>query len=210
MTMETFTFASDESGDVSLSFGKGASRYFVVAAIGTLQAQALRQALADTRRDLKLRADYEFGFNTMAASARLRRGVFSALRNADFEAWALVVDKTTLPDVFRGMRRVDFYLYFVTELLEVIPADQREGSTLILDEFGGEPALPLELRRYMKRRGIPRHFSRVLTKRSKSEPLIQVADLVAGAVFRRDARGDAEAYETIEGKLQRVVEYRVK
>jgi Protein of unknown function (DUF3800) len=208
--VETFTFAGDESGDVSYAFGKGASRYFVVAVIGTTQTQVLRQVLAETRRSLNLRDDYEFGFNTMAASTKLRQRVFAALRQADFEAWALVADKTSLPDVFRGMRRLDFYLYFVTELLEVIPAEKREGATLILDEFGGEPALPLELRRYMKRRGIPRRFSRVLTKRSKSEPLIQVADLVAGAVFRRDSRGDADAYDSLAGKLRRVVEYQVK
>jgi hypothetical protein len=208
--VETFTFAGDESGEVSFNFAKGASRYFVVAVIGTSETHALRLALVDVRRTLKLRPDYEFGFHTLAASAKLRLGVFSALREADFEAWALVADKTTLPVVFRGMRRLDFYLYFVTEVLEVIPADQREGATLILDEFGGEPTLALELRRYMKRRDIARHFSRALTKRSKSEPLIQAADLVAGAVYRRDSHGDAEAYGFIEGKLHQVVEYRVK
>ena len=89
-------------------------------------------------------------------------------------------------------------------------SQQREGATLILDEFGGAPELPLELRRYMKRRGIPRTFNRVLTKRSKSEPLIQAADLVAGAVFRRDAHGEAEAYEYIEAKMRVVLEYPLK
>ena len=105
------------------------------------------------------------------------------------------------------MRRLDFYLFFITELLQSIPAEQREKSTLILDEFGGEPDLPLEFRRYMKRRNIPRHFSRVLTKRSKSEPLIQVADLVAGAVLRRDTQRDSEAFDMIKSKFQTVVEY---
>ena len=78
---------------------------------------------------------------------------------------------------------------------------------MILDEFGGEPDLPLEFRRYMKRRSIPRHFNRVLTKRSKSEPLIQIADLVAGAVLRRDARRESEAFEMIQAKLVRLIEY---
>lgn len=119
----------------------------------------------------------------MGSSARLRPKVFAALQRADFEAWALVVDKTTLPEPFRVMRRLEFYLFFVTELLQAIPADQREGATPVLDEFVGEPDLPLELRHFMKRRNIPRHFNRVLTKRSKSEPLIQVADLVAAIVF---------------------------
>jgi hypothetical protein len=47
----------------------------VVAVIGTGQAQGVRQALAETRRALKLRDDYEFGFNTMTASTKLRKHV---------------------------------------------------------------------------------------------------------------------------------------
>ncbi len=203
----TFTFAGDESGDVSFNFEKGASRYFVMALIATDQPQTLRQRLEETRRELNLPAGYEFGFNAMGSSAVLRRKVFSTLQKADFSSWAIIVDKTTLPVLFKTIRRLDFYLFFVTELLTAIPVEQREGATLILDEFGGEPNLPLEFRRYMKKRNIPRHFNRVLTKRSKSEPLIQIADLVAGAILRRDARGESEAFEMIEGKLVELIEY---
>jgi len=37
--------------------------------------------------------------------------------------------------------------------------------------------------------------------------LIQVADLVAGAILRRDAKRDSRAFEVIEEKLQAVFEY---
>jgi len=205
--MMTFTFAGDESGDVSFAFDKGASRYFVVAAIGTPEPDALRDALAEWRDKLELAANYEFGFNAMASSRKLRQKVFARLAQLDFEAWAVVADKTTLPDTFKLMRRLDFYLYFITELIQLIPVEQREGATLILDEFGAAAKLPVELRRFMKVRGIPRHFNRVVAKRSKSEPLIQIADLVAGAILRRDSRGEAEAYDAIESKLQRVLDF---
>jgi hypothetical protein len=208
--MITFTFAGDESGDVSFNFGKGASSFFVMAVIATLQPQALRQRLEGVRRELNLPAGYEFGFNAMGSSAVIRRKVFNTLRSSDFIAWAVIVDKTTLSDPFKVISRLDFYLYFVTELLETIPAEQREGATLILDEFGGEPDLPQKFRRFMKIRNIPRHFNRVLTKRSKSEPLIQVADLVAGAIFRRDSHSEAEAFDMIAGKLKGLIEYRLK
>ncbi len=133
--MLTLTFAGDESGDVSLAFDKGASRYFVVAAIATADPDALRQLLADVRQASGLPAEYEFSFNALS-SAPLRSRVFAALTGADFESWAVVVDRTTLSDPFRIMRRLDFYLYFVTELIRLIPPDKREGATLILDEFG--------------------------------------------------------------------------
>ncbi len=205
--MITFTFAGDESGDVSFNFGKGASRYFVMAVISTSQPQELRQALDTVRQELSLPAGYEFGFNSMGSAVALRQKVFSRLRAADFSAWAIVVDKTILSDIYKTMRRLDFYLFFITELLQAIPEDQREKSTLILDEFGGTPDLPLEFRRYMKRRNIPRHFNRVLTKRSQSEPLIQIADLVAGAILRRDSHGEAEAFDMISAKLKNLIEY---
>lgn len=203
----TFTFAGDESGDVSFNFGKGASRYFVMAVIATERPQELRETLDEARRELNLPAGYEFGFNSMGAAVTLRQKTFSRLREAHFSAWAIIVDKTSLSEPFKLMRRLDFHLFFVTELLQAIPAEQRKGATLILDEFGGEPHLPLEFRRYMKRRNIPRHFNRVLTKRSKSEPLIQVADLVAGAIFRRDSHGESDAFEMIQKKLTRLIEY---
>ncbi len=204
--MITITFAGDEAGDVSFNFEKGASRYFVMAVIATSEPQKLRQVLDDVRQASGLSASYEFSFHALA-SAPLRQRIFQALQKADFEAWALVVDKTTLKEPFISVRRLDFYLFFITELLKVIPEALREQATLILDEFGGEPDLPLEFRRYMKRRNIPRHFNRVLTKRSKSEPLIQVADLVAGAVLRRDAQHDSEAFDMLQTKYQVVVEY---
>jgi len=202
----TFTFAGDESGDVSFNFGKGASRYYVMAVIATTEPQKLRQTLAGARQESGLPDTYEFSFHSMSSTA-IRQRVFLALRRADFEAWALVVDKTSLIEPFHVMKKLGFYLFFVTELLQAIPAEQREKATLILDEFGGEPNLPLEFRRYMKRRNIPRHFSRVLTKRSKSEPLIQVADLVAGSVLRRDAHRDSEAFDMIKTKFRAVLEY---
>lgn len=163
--------------------------------------------LDEVRREFNLPAGYEFGFNSMGAAATLRQKVFNRLSKADFSAWAILVDKTTLPKIYENIPRLNFYLFFVMELLQRIPLDMREGATLILDEFGGEPNLPLELRRFMKKRDIPRHFNRVLTKRSKSEPLIQIADLMAGAVFRRDARGESEAYEKIQAKFVELIEY---
>jgi hypothetical protein len=74
--MLTLTFAGDESGDVSFSFGKGASRYFVVAVVGTSNPDRLRSVLADFRRQENLPESFEFHFNSLA-SAKLRQKVFS-------------------------------------------------------------------------------------------------------------------------------------
>ena len=205
--MLTLTFAGDEAGDVSFAFDKGASRYFAVAMIATQIPETLRHVLADIRQRSGLPSHYEFSFHGLS-STPLRQRVLAALAEADFEGWALIADKTTLPDPFKVMHRTDFYLYFVTELIQRIPPDMRSGATLILDEFGSAAQLRTELRRYMNARNIPRHFKRVLVKRSRSEPLIQVADLVAGAVLRRDAKGDAEAYDYLEKRLRSVIEFR--
>jgi hypothetical protein len=204
--MLALTFAGDESGDVSFSFGKGASRYFVVAVIATADPEALRQVVADVRQSSRLPPDYEFSFHELS-SAPLRQRVFEALARATFESWAVVVDKAALADSFRFMRALDFYLYFVTELIRLIPSDKRPGATLILDEFGSASQLRTGLRRAMVARNIPRQFRRVLVKRSKGEPLIQVADLVAGSLLQHKATGDTSTYDYVGQKVKQVLEF---
>ncbi len=44
-------------------------------------------------------------------------------------------------------------------------------------------------------------------RRSKQEALIQIADLVAGAILRRDSRNQSESYEMISGKIVELIEY---
>ena len=119
-TMPTYTLASDESGDVSMSFGRGASRYFVMAMVNTANPNELRNLMHDWRKEAHLPANYEFKYHSVS-SARLRQLVFSALQRADFSIWAILVDKTRLPLAFHEMRRMDFYIYFASELLSTIP-----------------------------------------------------------------------------------------
>lgn len=204
--MTTFTLAGDEAGDASLNFKKGASRYFVVALVGTQDADGLRSVLENLRNRENYSEGFEFHFNALT-TRKLREKTLSALQTADFKAWALIVDKTALPEPLRILDGMDFYLYLVTELIDRIPMKVREKGTLILDEVGSANVALVKLKRMLKVRGIRHGFSRIFFRRSRSEDLIQVADLVAGAILRRDAKNDYEAIDYIKDKLVEVFEY---
>jgi hypothetical protein len=205
--MLTFTFAGDEAGDVSFNFGKGASRYFVVAVIATQNPDALRDLLADIREQTHLPQNFEFHFNALA-SAKLRNLLFDSLSQADFEAWAMIVDKTSIPEpIMLFASGLDFYLFCVSELIRQIPPEKRAEGTLILDEFGYPEQTRDELKRIMRMRKIKHGFRRISMRRSYSESLIQVADLVAGAILRRDTRQQSEAFDKIAKKVVKVVGY---
>lgn len=180
--MITFTFAGDEAGDVSLNFEKGASRYFVPVLISTQTPDILR----DTK---------------------IRDQVFEVLSRANFQAWGLVVDKTRLPKIFDNTDSLTTYTHFITELLDIIPAELQKDATLILDEFSSTPDFRTELRRAMIKRQMPRLFKKVIIRPSNRESLIQIADLVAGAIMRRDTQDDTDAFDIISRKIKKLEFY---
>jgi hypothetical protein len=204
--MATFTLAGDEAGDASLNFEKGASRYFVVALVGTQDADGLRSVLENLRSRENYSEGFEFHFNALT-TRRLRERTLSAIQKADFKAWALIVDKTMLPEPLLVLDGMGFYLYLVTELIDRIPIKVREKGTLILDEVGSANVALVRFKRILKVRGIRHGFSRIFFRRSRSEDLIQVADLVAGAILRRDTKNDSEAFDYIKDKMVEVFEY---
>lgn len=207
--MLTFTFAGDEAGDASLNFGKGASRYLVLTLVATQDADGLRSVLSGLRKREGLAENFEFRFNNLASSKILEKAM-SALQSADFMAWALVVDKTTLPKIAQDVLGTGLYFYFLVDLVNRIPVQYRNKGTLILDEIGSASAELVKLKRTFKTHGIRHEFSRIFIRRSRSEDLIQVADLVAGAILRRDARKDSEQFDLISSKMQSIYNYEYK
>lgn len=203
----TLTFAGDESGDVGLRFDHGATRYFVVAIIGTDQPEALRQGLRDLRQQRSLPTRYEFSFHRLTG-ARLRVAVWNLLQRLDFRVWAIVVDKAKLPDTFYAMPGQSFCVFFVTEVVRLIPEHERRGATLLLDQFDEAGRAITALKRTLKARGIHHGFKRIRAKRSRSEELIQIADLVGGAILRKYSGGDTEGCQVIASKIAALLEYR--
>ena len=63
MSGVVYTFAGDEAGDVSFRFDRGASRYFVMALVGTPAPAQLRQTLDRVRSQQHLPVDFEFKFH---------------------------------------------------------------------------------------------------------------------------------------------------
>jgi hypothetical protein len=201
-----FTFAGDESGDSSFKFEKGASRYFVVALVATDEPDTIRSMMQDLKITLRLPDQYEYKYHKLS-SFKMKRLVFTALSQARFSAWALIVDKTSLMDSFKFLSSKDFYLYFVTELIQRIPDHDQQGATLILDEFGENPNIALSVRKFLKTRGIAIGFKRIIARDSKKEPLIQLADLIAGAVAHRDSAQGTEHTEQLLSKIEIIHEF---
>lgn len=197
----TLIFAGDESGDPSFNFECGASSHFVFAIIATATPDILRACLDHIRRKRNLPAHFEFKYHKLTSN-QLREFVFAELGQEQFSAWVIVVDKQNLPDYFHSGGGGQFYTFFVSELIRLIPWEKREGALLILDQFDPAGRALNELKRTLKRRSIRRGFAKMVNARSRSEVLVQVADLLAGAVLRSVTRGDTAAYEQIQDKIQ--------
>lgn len=194
-------FAGDEAGDLSFSFDKGASTHFVLALVSSNQPDSLCHMLTTVRSKRGLPDSYEFKFHKLSGAA-LRQTIFEALRLIDFGVWALSVDKRMLPTYWQGLDAHDFYALLATELLLSIPLEYREDSTLMLDEFDPRGRALLALKRSLKRRGERRGFRKMTNVRSRSEPLVQVADLAAGSILRSLAHNDPETLSFIRSHIR--------
>lgn len=200
------TFAGDEAGDASFSFAGGASTHFVLALIATAQPDVLRETLVRLRAQRGLPADYEFKYHRLS-SARLRRTVIAQLQGMDFVVYALTVDKRALPGYLYTLDAHDFYALLAAELIAQVPLAEREGSLLLLDEFDPRGRALMALKRGLKRRGVRRGFRKMLNVRSRSEALVQIADVVAGAILRSLTQGDNDSMSALRPQFRLLYQF---
>ncbi len=188
----------DEAGETGFKFERGSSRFFVVAFVFVDDPQPLRERIERLKREMGLSSRYEFKFNKM--SRRFRQAFLAATGDAVFRATVLVVDKQALLRHWQRVGKLAFYVHFVGDLIASVPQREWEGTRLILDRFGQHRETVRQLKRYLRKQGIVGP-NQIVAKRSEGEPLIQLADTVAGAVFRRYATGEMAYLDQLSGKV---------
>jgi hypothetical protein len=189
----------DESGDLGFKFDRGSPRFFTIALVVFENGEAAlscQQAIEGLRQRLYLPDGYEFHFHNDGHDRRL--AFLSTVARQDFFCYTFTLDKASPRLTGPGFRyRSPGYKWVCRIALENAGSDLQD-ATIVIDG-SGERKFRTEMGTYLRRElnsEQRQQIRRVKIGRSHSDPLIQLADYVAGVTNRLyEAKGGAEIYE---------------
>jgi len=176
----------DESGDSGLKMGAGSSKYFIVALVAFEdhdEALAADDRISLLRKERRLPENFEFHFTNMKPAER--RMFLEAIAPYNFFYFGIVIDKAKL-NRGESQFKESFYKYTCGLIFENAKP-RLSNATVIVDESGSED-FKEELKRYLVRRlrddTGTRFIKKVRTQSSTKNNLLQLADMVVGALAR--------------------------
>lgn len=199
----------DESGDAGFKLARGSTTHFVVAMVifDDFKEAERTSALIEAAR-ITLRIKPEFKFNK--CSAQVKDGFFAAVAGCKFAVHALVVDKSTIYSDYLRENKGRFYNFFVKSLLKH-DSGALTGARVKIDG-SGDREFKRELAAYLKRESAEGKIASVKFAESHRDNLIQLADMVVGAIARSYREGDRNEHDRwrkmLSGKIQNVWDFR--
>lgn len=185
----------DESGDAGLKVVQGSSPYFVIALVVFLDEEettALEQRIQLLRRELHLNPRFEFKFNK--CKRELRLAFLNAVAPYDFFYYGIVINKSGLYG--EGFKVKESFYKYATQLLFLNAREHLEKARIHIDS-SGDRDFRRQITGYLKRKinQEKQHIAHVSFLNSANNGLIQLADMVAGAINRgQGAKADAAIY----------------
>ena len=175
----------DESGDTGLHLDKGASPYFIVSAVifsCPLEAERCSNAIDGFRNQIG-KKNLEFKFSKL--NSKNRKHFLLTIAQFDFKYCAVILDKNRLYGKGFKFHR-SFYKYSIRLLFQHAKRHMLDAAVCI-DECGNDE-FRQELEKYLDRQinsDTPDDsIKSVSMEDSRSENLLQMVDLVCGAVAR--------------------------
>ena len=175
----------DDSGDPGFKTQHGSSPVFVIALIlfdDTLEAEKTSLSIKDLRRKLRVSDYYEFKFNK--TDKKFKNSFFEAVCPHKFKIRAIVVKKEDVYSLRLQNYKENFYNYIIMQVLK------HNGGTIkkakLKFDKRGEKTLRDQLRVYLSLQLDNKHkkiFTDLKFVDSRQNTLIQLADMVAGAIY---------------------------
>jgi len=190
----------DESGDTGLKTEKGSSRYFVIVLVSfeeNEEAIACDQRIELLKRELKLPPDFEFKFNKLRKEQRIK--FFEAALPYSFFYFGIVINKDQDKLYGDGFKiKESFYKYACSLVFENAKPYLKEASIII--DGSGSRQFKKEFKTYLRRKVGSSIIKKVKIQSSNSNNLIQLADMIAGAVHRNFTnKSDKDVYRKMIG-----------
>lgn len=176
----------DESGDPGFKISRGSSPHFVIALIvfnEDLDAEETALKIKKLKRKLKKTDKFEFKFN--GCNRSLREAFLQEIKDSTFKIRAIVFNKETMYSLHLRTTKEDFYNFSLRQVLEH-NNNTIKNAKIRLDGRGERifrQRLSVYLRQYLNSR-TKRVIKNLRFRDSKNDVLIQMADMISGAIRR--------------------------
>lgn len=171
----------DESGDPGFKLVRGSSSHFVIAMVifdDEGDAEKASAAIRDLRGQLRLKTEFKFA----KSHDNVKDAFFDCVCAYPFRVRAVVVDKSAIYSGNLRTRKALFYNFFVKSLLEHDNGRLHDARVKI--DGSGDRRFRNELNTYLRRELHEGKVRSVKFAESHRDNLIQLADMVAGAILR--------------------------
>ncbi len=183
----------DESGDTGLKLSEGSSDFFTVALVvfeENDEAEAASERIALLRRELGKPADFEFHFKENSDS--IRRAFLEAVARYNFFYFGFVVNKAAL--YAQSLPTTEAFYTYACGLIFESAKPYLDNAVVKIDASGGRK-FQRQLASYLKTKiNTPdapgQRISSVTPKDSRGSNMLQLADMVCGAIARSYREGD--------------------
>lgn len=200
----------DESGCPGFKLTKGSTPFFVVGMVifnDFSQAEAASEAIIALRQALGVNPEFKFSKTHLA----IKDNFFNTICAYDFQVMALVVNKSNIYSLKLRNDTDSFYNYFVKTLMQY-DGDILQNASIKIDG-SGDKEFKKALTSYL-RQSIGEHkIKKFKFIDSKKDNLIQLADMVVGAIARSysETRRDASRWLNVlkkTGKIKNIWDFK--
>ena len=191
----------DDSGDPGFKVERGSTPVFVIVCVifdDELEAEKTAVSIKELRRKLKKSDRFEFKFNKANRDLRLRFLEYAA--KFKFRIRAIVFEKKKIRSIELKSSKQSFYNYAIKMVLKH-NFGSIKNAKLRLDGHG-DRLYKREVVKYLRNelnRGEEKVFQKLQFVDSRSNVLIQLADMIAGAIHRcyQEGKTDTKVYHSV-------------
>lgn len=198
----------DESGDAGFKIAKGSTPVFALAMVmfeDHEEAKRTQVIVDGGRKALKVKPEFKFN----KCNHERRDGFFRLVEGCQFRVRAIVVEKSL---IWSGRLRSDtenFYRFFLKSMLKFDNDVLRDA--LVVVDGSGDREFKDKLSTSLRRHAAPGAIKSVKMRDSRSEPLVQLADMCVGAIARsyRTDRAEADRWlKLLQPKIDDIWEFK--